>query len=69
MLFSLLQIRALIADFSIIFSILLFCGIDACFGLATPKLLVPSEIKVCSGTLLWAFFLPAPQLQISCPLC
>ncbi|KAJ1078026.1 hypothetical protein K5549_011353 [Capra hircus] len=39
------KIRALIADFSIIFSILLFCGIDACFGLATPKLLVPSEIK------------------------
>ncbi|XP_025116586.2 electrogenic sodium bicarbonate cotransporter 4 isoform X4 [Bubalus bubalis] len=39
------KVRALIADFSIIFSILLFCGIDACFGLATPKLLVPSEIK------------------------
>ncbi|XP_060165059.1 electrogenic sodium bicarbonate cotransporter 4 isoform X3 [Globicephala melas] len=38
-------VRALVADFSIIFSILLFCGIDACFGLATPKLLVPSVIK------------------------
>ncbi|XP_026954862.1 electrogenic sodium bicarbonate cotransporter 4 [Sagmatias obliquidens] len=39
------KVRALVADFSIIFSILLFCGIDACFGLATPKLLVPSVIK------------------------
>lgn len=44
-----LQIRALVADFSIVFSILLFCGIDACFGLETPKLHVPSVIKVCSG--------------------
>uniref|UniRef100_A0A4W2FHF6 Anion exchange protein n=1 Tax=Bos indicus x Bos taurus TaxID=30522 RepID=A0A4W2FHF6_BOBOX len=43
------KVRALIADFSIIFSILLFCGIDACFGLATPKLLVPSEIKKAAG--------------------
>ncbi|XP_072623050.1 electrogenic sodium bicarbonate cotransporter 4 isoform X3 [Vulpes vulpes] len=40
-----LKVRALVADFSIIFSILLFCGIDACFGLATPKLHVPSVIK------------------------
>ncbi|XP_027478689.2 electrogenic sodium bicarbonate cotransporter 4 isoform X2 [Zalophus californianus] len=40
------KVRALIADFSIIFSILLFCGIDACFGLATPKLHVPSVIKI-----------------------
>uniref|UniRef100_A0A8D0UDN3 Anion exchange protein n=1 Tax=Sus scrofa TaxID=9823 RepID=A0A8D0UDN3_PIG len=39
------KVRALVADFSIIFSILMFCGIDACFGLATPKLLVPSVIK------------------------
>ncbi|XP_004590738.2 electrogenic sodium bicarbonate cotransporter 4 isoform X3 [Ochotona princeps] len=39
------KVRALVADFSIIFSILLFCGIDACFGLATPKLNVPSVIK------------------------
>ena len=43
------QVRALVADFSIVFSILLFCGIDACFGLETPKLHVPSVIKVCSG--------------------
>uniref|UniRef100_G1P2B0 Anion exchange protein n=1 Tax=Myotis lucifugus TaxID=59463 RepID=G1P2B0_MYOLU len=39
------KIRALVADFSIVFSILLFCGIDACFGLETPKLHVPSVIK------------------------
>uniref|UniRef100_A0A673TBG2 Anion exchange protein n=1 Tax=Suricata suricatta TaxID=37032 RepID=A0A673TBG2_SURSU len=39
------KVRALVADFSIIFSILMFCGIDACFGLATPKLNVPSVIK------------------------
>ncbi|XP_037663035.1 electrogenic sodium bicarbonate cotransporter 4 [Choloepus didactylus] len=39
------KVRALVADFSIIFSILLFCGIDACFGLETPKLHVPSIIK------------------------
>ncbi|XP_061448615.1 electrogenic sodium bicarbonate cotransporter 4 [Rhineura floridana] len=39
------KVRALIADFSIVFSILFFCGIDACFGLDTPKLHVPSIIK------------------------
>nr|XP_008252445.1 electrogenic sodium bicarbonate cotransporter 4 isoform X1 [Oryctolagus cuniculus]XP_051693154.1 electrogenic sodium bicarbonate cotransporter 4 isoform X1 [Oryctolagus cuniculus]XP_051693160.1 electrogenic sodium bicarbonate cotransporter 4 isoform X1 [Oryctolagus cuniculus]XP_051693169.1 electrogenic sodium bicarbonate cotransporter 4 isoform X1 [Oryctolagus cuniculus] len=39
------KVRALVADFSIVFSILLFCGIDACFGLETPKLHVPSVIK------------------------
>ena len=59
MLISFSQVRALVADFSIIFSILMFCGIDACFGLATPKLLVPSVIKVCPWPLIWAFSLPA----------
>ncbi|XP_015986116.2 electrogenic sodium bicarbonate cotransporter 4 isoform X3 [Rousettus aegyptiacus] len=39
------KVRALVADFSIVFSIMLFCGIDACFGLETPKLHVPSVIK------------------------
>uniref|UniRef100_A0A8C5L6N6 Anion exchange protein n=1 Tax=Jaculus jaculus TaxID=51337 RepID=A0A8C5L6N6_JACJA len=39
------KVRALVADFSIVVSILLFCGIDACFGLETPKLHVPSVIK------------------------
>lgn len=42
------------ADFSIVFSILLFCGIDACFGLQTPKLHVPNVIKVCPLPLPWA---------------
>ena len=69
LLISFLQVRALVADFSIIFSILLFCGVDACFGLATPKLLVPSVIKVCPGPLLCAFSPPAHQLQILSPLC
>lgn len=41
-----LQVRAFIADFSNVFSILLFCGVDACFGLDTPKLHIPSIIKV-----------------------
>uniref|UniRef100_A0A2K6KXH2 Anion exchange protein n=1 Tax=Rhinopithecus bieti TaxID=61621 RepID=A0A2K6KXH2_RHIBE len=45
LLISCLQVRALVADFSIVFSILMFCGIDACFGLETPKLHVPSVIK------------------------
>ncbi|KAL6030626.1 hypothetical protein STEG23_016680 [Scotinomys teguina] len=40
------KVRTLVADFSIVFSILLFCGIDACFGLQTPKLHVPNVIKV-----------------------
>uniref|UniRef100_A0A8C4JC16 Anion exchange protein n=1 Tax=Dromaius novaehollandiae TaxID=8790 RepID=A0A8C4JC16_DRONO len=39
------KVRAFIADFSIVFSILLFCGVDACFGLDTPKLHIPSIIK------------------------
>uniref|UniRef100_A0A670ZM54 Anion exchange protein n=1 Tax=Pseudonaja textilis TaxID=8673 RepID=A0A670ZM54_PSETE len=39
------KVRGLIADFSIVFSILFFCGIDFCFGLDTPKLHVPSIIK------------------------
>lgn len=66
---SFLQVRALVADFSIIFSILLFCGIDACFGLATPKLHVPSVIKVCPWSLLQVLALPAHQLQLFFPLC
>ncbi|KAM9518330.1 electrogenic sodium bicarbonate cotransporter 4-like [Salvelinus alpinus] len=37
--------RSLIGDFSIIISILVFCGIDYLLGLETPKLHVPTEIK------------------------
>ncbi|CAB1332533.1 unnamed protein product, partial [Coregonus sp. 'balchen'] len=38
--------RSLIGDFSIIISILVFCGIDYLLGLDTPKLHVPTEIKL-----------------------
>ncbi|KAK2520050.1 hypothetical protein Q9966_013658 [Columba livia] len=40
------KVRAFIADFSNVFSILLFCAVDACFGLDTPKLHIPSIIKL-----------------------
>lgn len=43
----LFQARKLISDFAIILSILIFCGIDALVGVDTPKLIVPSEFKVC----------------------
>ncbi|XP_035481139.1 electrogenic sodium bicarbonate cotransporter 4 [Scophthalmus maximus] len=39
------KLRALISDFSIIISILVFCGLDFLLGLETPKLHVPTEIK------------------------
>ncbi|NXO92993.1 S4A5 protein, partial [Certhia brachydactyla] len=39
------KVRAFIADFSNVFSILLFCAVDACFGLDTPKLHIPNIIK------------------------
>lgn len=38
--------RALIADFSIIISILVFCALDYVLSLDTPKLHVPTQIKV-----------------------
>ncbi|NXG23729.1 S4A5 protein, partial [Grallaria varia] len=44
------KVRAFIADFSNVFSILIFCGVDACFGLDTPKLHIPSIIKVGAGS-------------------
>ncbi|XP_061420950.1 electrogenic sodium bicarbonate cotransporter 1-like isoform X2 [Lethenteron reissneri] len=46
-------VRKLISDFSIIFSILLFCGLDALVGLETPKLIVPSEFKPTSPKRGW----------------
>lgn len=45
---NVLQLRALISDFSIIISILVFCGLDCLLDLDTPKLHVPTEIKVSS---------------------
>ncbi|XP_042321372.1 anion exchange protein 4 [Sceloporus undulatus] len=38
-------LRRLVGDFSIILAILIFCGIDAAFGLETPKLIVPGKFK------------------------
>ncbi|XP_074474519.1 electrogenic sodium bicarbonate cotransporter 4 isoform X2 [Sebastes fasciatus] len=40
------KFRSLISDFSIIISILVFCGLDNLMGLDTPKLHVPTEIKL-----------------------
>lgn len=37
------------SDFSSVLAILLGCGLDAFLGLATPKLLVPTEFKVRAG--------------------
>ncbi|XP_054613341.1 electrogenic sodium bicarbonate cotransporter 4 isoform X6 [Dunckerocampus dactyliophorus] len=39
------KLRKLVSDFSIIISILVFCGLDALLDLDTPKLHVPTEIK------------------------
>ncbi|XP_056146513.1 electrogenic sodium bicarbonate cotransporter 4-like [Lampris incognitus] len=39
------KFRTLIGDFSIIISILVFCGLDCLLELDTPKLHVPTEIK------------------------
>ncbi|XP_072916177.1 electrogenic sodium bicarbonate cotransporter 4 isoform X3 [Hemitrygon akajei] len=39
------KLRKLISDFSIFASILIFVGIDMLFGLNTPKLQVPTELK------------------------
>ncbi|KAM7320138.1 hypothetical protein ACRRTK_020581 [Alexandromys fortis] len=39
------QVRKVFSDFSSVLAILLGCGLDAFLGLATPKLLVPTEFK------------------------
>lgn len=43
------QVRKVLGDFSSVLAILLGCGLDAFLGLATPKLLVPTEFKVRAG--------------------
>ncbi|XP_036606864.1 anion exchange protein 4 [Trichosurus vulpecula] len=40
------RVRKVISDFSMVLAILLGCGLDASFGLSTPKLIVPSEFKL-----------------------
>nr|XP_056718877.1 anion exchange protein 4 [Euleptes europaea] len=49
-------LRRLVGDFAIILAILIFCGIDAVFGLETPKLIVPSEFKPTNPTRGWVVF-------------
>lgn len=46
---TVLQFRSLISDFAIIISILVFCGLDCLMDLDTPKLHVPTKIKVDSS--------------------
>lgn len=46
---NVLQLRTLISDFAIIITILVFCGLDYLLELDTPKLHVPTEIKVHSS--------------------
>lgn len=46
---NVLQLRTLISDFAIIITILVFCGLDCLLELDTPKLHVPTEIKVHSS--------------------
>lgn len=53
------QLRTLISDFAIIIAILVFCGLDYLLELDTPKLHVPTEIKVHSSL---NMFLLIPQL-------
>ena len=45
------QIRSLIADYAVILTIIVFVAVDNYYGLATPKLIVPTEFKV----ILWFF--------------
>ncbi|KAM6148339.1 anion exchange protein 4 [Erethizon dorsatum] len=39
------MVRKVLSDFSSVLAILLGCGLDAFLGLATPKLMVPTEFK------------------------
>ncbi|XP_038641229.1 electrogenic sodium bicarbonate cotransporter 4 isoform X5 [Scyliorhinus canicula] len=51
------KLRKLISDFSIFTSILIFVGIDILFGLNTPKLQVPTELKPTRSDRSW-FVIP-----------
>jgi HCO3- transporter family len=39
-------VRALLADYAVVLTITIFVLIDNYYGLATPKLIVPTEFKV-----------------------
>ena len=41
-----IQIRSLIADYAVILTIVVFVAVDHYYGLATPKLIVPTVFKV-----------------------
>ena len=41
-----IQVRALVTDYCVIITIVIFVLIDNYFGLSTPKLTVPTEFKV-----------------------
>ena len=43
------QVRALIADYAVILTIITFVAFDHYYGLATPKLIVPTIFKVGDG--------------------
>ena len=42
----LFQIRSIIADYAVVLTLILFVTFDHAFNLATPKLTVPTELKV-----------------------
>ena len=44
------QVRALIADYAVILTIITFVAFDHYYGLATPKLIVPTIFKVGDGS-------------------
>ncbi|XP_069754676.1 electrogenic sodium bicarbonate cotransporter 1-like isoform X3 [Narcine bancroftii] len=46
-------VRKIISDFSIILSILIFCGVDILVGVDTPKLIVPNELKPTNPSRVW----------------
>ncbi|XP_064244295.1 anion exchange protein 4 [Passer domesticus] len=55
-------VRKLVSDFAVILAILASCAVDALLGLETPKLLVPSELKVPAG---WAQHCQVPAVLVT----
>ena len=56
------QIRSLVTDYAVILTIIIFVLVDGHFGLDTPKLIVPTVFKVCTGLLFFfaLVLLPSP---------
>ena len=40
------QVRSIIADYAVVLTLVIFVTFDHAFNLATPKLTVPTELKV-----------------------